>query len=79
MTDTKTAGNQPETHGYEGYVIGRLDHMDETLHDIQRTLAGIQSFIDEHRPALARGLSLMDPGAAARKFMGMKPRKPADG
>lgn len=51
----------------------RLDHIDEMLHDITR-------FIDDHRPALARGLSLMDPGARLRGLIpGRKHAVPQDG
>ena len=50
----------------------RLDHIDDILHRIDQRTAAIEDFIDEHRPALARGLSLMDPGAGIRKILGGK-------
>jgi ABC-type transporter Mla subunit MlaD len=50
----------------------RLDHLDDGIHAIQQRLDVLQEFIDEHRPALARGLSLMDPGAKLRTALGMK-------
>jgi len=52
----------------------RLDHLDEGIHAIQQQLDGLQSFIDEHRPALARSLSLMDPGAKLRGLVTGKKR-----
>lgn len=48
----------------------RLDHFDEVLHLIDQRSAEIMAFIDEHKPALARGLALMDPGAKLRTMMG---------
>ena len=55
-------------------LIKRLNHLDEGIHALQRQLGEIAAFIDEHRPALARGLSLMDPGAKLRSAMGMRPK-----
>ena len=40
----------------------RLDHADEQAHEINRQVGEIAAFIDEHRPALARGLALMGGG-----------------
>jgi len=50
----------------------RVDHLDDVVHRIEQHTAAILDFIDEHRPALARGLSLMDPGAGIRKILGGK-------
>lgn len=55
-------------------LIKRLNHIDDLLHRIDQRTTGIADFIDEHRPALARGLSLMDPGAKLRGAFGMKPK-----
>jgi hypothetical protein len=78
MAAVETAGNGTETLRYEDEVLRRLDHLDALLHSLDQRVAGMQEFIDEHRPALARGLSLMDPGAAARKFMGLPAKKARD-
>lgn len=48
----------------------RLDHFDEILHLIDQRSTEILAFIDEHKPALARGMALMDPGAKLRTMMG---------
>jgi hypothetical protein len=57
-------------------LIKRLNHIDELAHCTEQTVIRIEQavlrmelFIDEHKPALARGLSLMDPGAGLRKFV----------
>jgi hypothetical protein len=47
---------------------GQLIHIDSEVHEVTR-------FIAEHRPALARALSLMDPGAGVRRFMTGKRRE----
>jgi ABC-type transporter Mla subunit MlaD len=69
MAAIKTDSNQAEIIS-DTELRGRLDHIDDNLHAIMRQLADLQAFIDEHRPALARGLSLMDPGAKLRDMMG---------
>lgn len=50
-------------------LIKRLNHLDEGIHAVQQQLGEITAFIDEHKPALARGLSLMDPAAGLRKIL----------
>jgi hypothetical protein len=50
-------------------LVKRLDHLDEIAHRTEQKLDEILAFITEHRPALARGLSLMDPGAKLRGFV----------
>jgi hypothetical protein len=54
----------------------RLDHIDEMLHhnaqrdvETRAAVARIEKFIEEHRPALARGLALVDPGAKLREML----------
>ena len=79
MTAAKTSGNPVETLSddsgddviaYSLAGIGkRLDHLDEGIHDLIRKVDGLQEFIDQHRPALARGLALMDPGAKVRAML----------
>lgn len=44
----------------------RLDHLDEGIHEIQRDLVAVLSFIEANRDALARAKSFMDPGAKLR-------------
>lgn len=44
------------------HVTKRLDHLDDMAHETDRKLSEIAAFIEEHRPALARGLALMGGG-----------------
>lgn len=70
MAAIKTDSNQPEILSdaeFQRAVLARLDHLDEQLHEIRQ-------FIDEHKPALARGMALLDPGAKIRSALGRKPR-----
>jgi hypothetical protein len=61
-----------ERHGQDLERISRqADHLDEQVH-------AIGQFIEEHRPALARGLALMGSGANLGKWFGGK-RKDPDG
>lgn len=79
MTEAKTAGNQGETLSditEHQAVMKTLDHLDSQLHDLDRKMAGILEFIAEHRPALARGLALMDPGAKVRSMLPGRKAKP---
>jgi ABC-type transporter Mla subunit MlaD len=39
----------------------QLDHLDGMLHEVHQ-------FIAEHKPALAKALSLLDPGQSVRKY-----------
>jgi hypothetical protein len=55
-------------------LVKRLDHLDVQMHELHQKIDGIAAFIDEHRPALARGLSLMDPGAKLRDMLAGKKR-----
>ena len=43
----------------------RLDHLDDVLCRIDQALAPLR----DHPEAVAKGLSLLDPGASVRKFM----------
>jgi hypothetical protein len=43
----------------------RLDHLDDVLGRIDQALAPLR----DHPEAVAKGLSLLDPGASVRKFM----------
>jgi hypothetical protein len=52
----------------------RLDHLDEGIHAIRQQLAEISDFIDEHKPALARGMALMDPGSKIRAMLAGRPK-----
>jgi len=58
-------------------LTGRLDHLDTMLHEIDRKLTAVTAhldtalgFIDEHKPALTKGLALLDPGAGVRGWLG---------
>jgi hypothetical protein len=73
VTDIKTAGNETETLSDREFleqlayrVESRLDHIDVQVHEISQ-------FIEEHRPALARGLALMSAGTRLGAW-----RKPKD-
>ena len=91
MTDIKTSGNLAETLSDRDFLLalatsidtltreltGRLDHMDDLLHDTERNVREVREFIDEHRPALARGLALM--GAGSRLGAWRKGKDPASG
>jgi hypothetical protein len=87
MATTKTIGNPPVTEGeLEDWLretIGRIDgalsaidvkidHLDGLIHEIHQ---GLQPLRD-HPEAVAKGLTLLDPGAMTRKFLGSgRPRK----
>jgi hypothetical protein len=45
-----------------------LDHIDEQVHEIHQ-------FIADHKPALAKALSLLDPGKGVRSFLAGTKRK----
>lgn len=53
----------------DAQLAERLDHLDVQMHELHQKVDAIAAFIDEHRPALARGLSLMDPAAKIRGMM----------
>lgn len=77
VTETKTAGNQGETLSdrdfalsmatmVENMLIGvsdRLDLVQKQADHIDAQVHEIGQFIEEHRPALARGLALMSAGS----------------
>lgn len=77
MTAVKTTGNQGETHSDPAWeavarlvtLEKKLDHIEELAHLTEQRCARIEEFIDEHRPALARGMALMDPGKAVRSML----------
>jgi hypothetical protein len=47
----------------------QLDHIDEQLHQLTSQVNDIHVFITEHKPALAKALSLLDPGKGVRGFL----------
>jgi hypothetical protein len=86
MTSTETSGNPPVTEGeLEDWLratIGRIDgniaaidkrleHLDEYIHRIDNAIQPLR----DHPEAVAKGLSLLDPGAGVRKFLGAKGKK----
>jgi hypothetical protein len=79
MPDDKTAGNEPETFSDDaGFpaaalqaIADRLAIMDKQLIHIDGQVHEIGQFIAEHRPALARALSLMS-GPGVRWMSGRK-------
>lgn len=73
MGAIKSDNNQGETLSNEE-LLKRLDHLDEIAHRTEQAVGQVLEFIEEHRPALARGLSLMDPGARLRAAIGLGKR-----
>jgi hypothetical protein len=69
MATPKTSGNETETLSDYERIEKTLDHIDNQLHELCQKVDGIAAFIDLHRPALARGLALMDPGAKIRAML----------
>lgn len=47
-------------------------HHDTMLHDVHRMVSGMERLLEEFRPLLERGRSLMDPGAGVRRALGIK-------
>lgn len=74
MATPETTGNQAETLSDTERILKTLDHIDTQLHDLTRTVDGLQAFINEHRPALMRGLGMLDPGAKVRSMIPGKRR-----
>ncbi len=85
MAATETNGNPVITHGDDDQWVAdtitridasiaaidaRLEHLDEYIHRIDQALQPLR----DHPEAVAKGLSLLDPGAGVRKFLGAKPR-----
>jgi hypothetical protein len=83
MTSIETSGNPPVTEGeLEDWLresIGRIDgilaafdvkidHQDTLIHEIHQALQPLR----DHPEAVAKGISLLDPGAGVRKFLGGK-------
>jgi hypothetical protein len=77
---TETSGDPTITHGDDDEWIAatltridaalaavdkRLDHLDDLAHRIDQALQPLR----DHPEAVAKGLSLLDPGAGVRKFM----------
>ncbi len=71
MAAIKSDDNQLITLSDEE-LIGRLDHIDTGIHEIQRDLVAVVAFIDANRDAIAHAKSFLDPGAKLRKMMGGK-------
>jgi hypothetical protein len=83
MAATETNGNPSITHGDDDQWIAdtitridaniaaidtRLEHLDEYIHRIDQALQPLR----DHPEAVAKGLSLLDPGAGVRKFLSGK-------
>ena len=80
MAATETSGNPIITHGDDDeWVAATLTRIDATLHAITEVLGhhddilhridqALQPLID-HPEAVAKGLSLLDPGSGVRKFL----------
>jgi hypothetical protein len=87
VTEIKTAGNDVETLSDRDFLVqlanrveaslafigARLDNLDKQADHIDVQVHEIGQFIDEHRPALARGLALMSAGTRLGAW-----RKPKD-
>ena len=66
---TKTIGDAPETLSDFDVLLKRLDHLDDMAHATLAKVAAIQEVIEEHRPLLARGAALMNPGAGVLDWL----------
>jgi hypothetical protein len=53
-------------------VMKQLDHLDLMVHEVHQ-------FIEEHKPALAKGLALLDPGSSVRKYWRQRKGTDTDG
>lgn len=69
MSPVETVSNPSET-GSD--ISARLDAIEAMLAHLQDHVHEVARFIDEHKPALARGLALLDPGNGVRRFLGGK-------
>lgn len=76
MATPETTGNPAETLSDAERIEKLLDHQDQGIHQIQQDLERIEdrivsllAFVELHKPALARGLALMDPGAKIRTML----------
>lgn len=49
----------------------QLDHLDGMVHEVHQ-------FIEEHRPALAKALAFLSPGASIRDYFGKGARRERD-
>lgn len=47
--------------------LKQLDHLDGMLHEVHQ-------FIEEHKPALGRALSFLDPGRSMRDYLKHRPK-----
>ena len=86
VTDIKTAGNPGETlsdrefleqlanrvEATLAFIGARLNAVEKQAEHIDVQVHEIAQFIDEHRPALARGLALMGGGAKLGGWLGGK-------
>lgn len=54
--------------------LRQLGHVDQQVHEIGQQVTEIHQFIATHKPALAKALSLLDPGKGVRAFLGGKNR-----
>ncbi len=50
----------------------QLDHIDVMIHEIHQ-------FITEHKPALTKALTLLDPGRSMREYLGRRRKDTPDG
>ncbi len=76
MAATETTGNPPETLSDHDVLMVTLDRLERKLDHIDESLHELTRFIDAHKPALARGLALMDPGAKVRSMLPSRKVKP---
>jgi len=85
MPEPETGGNQTETNSNTADSIDalrdtlldgieriekRLDHHDANMHELMQKISKLQAFIDEHKAALARGLSMIGAGSKLSAWMG---------
>jgi ABC-type transporter Mla subunit MlaD len=58
---TEVLNGQADLNARLDVLWKQLDHLDGMLHEVHQ-------FIDEHKPALNKALSLLDPGSSVRKY-----------
>lgn len=68
----KTENLYEELSGRLDMHLKQLDHIDGMVHEIHQ-------FITEHKPALTKALTLLDPGRSMRDYLGRRRKDISDG
>lgn len=67
----KTENLYEELSGRLDMHLKQLDHIDTMIHEIHQ-------FITEHKPALTKALTLLDPGRSVRDYLGRRRKDTPD-